>query len=67
MYMVAVHSEERHSNVDKFNRLKSNLTGDALEAIAGYQLSNENNLVAVDVLKYRLRHLITIYHICPCY
>ena len=31
--------------------LKSKLTGDALEAVAGYQLSNENYRVVVDVLK----------------
>ena len=52
MYEAAVHSDERNANIDKFNSLKSKLTGDTLEAIAGYQLSNENYPV-VDVLKRR--------------
>jgi len=39
--------------VDKFNYLKSKLRGEALEAISGYQLSNDNYKVVVDVLKRR--------------
>lgn len=39
--------------VDKFNYLKSKLEGEALEAISGYQLSNENYAVVIDLLKKR--------------
>ena len=39
--------------VDKFNYLRSKLKGDALEAISGYHLSNDNYKVVVDVLKRR--------------
>jgi len=35
------------------NHLKTKLTGEALDAIAGYQLSNDNYKLAVDVLKQR--------------
>jgi len=39
-----------HAPVDKFNY---QLKGEALEAISGYQLSNDNCKVVVDVLKRR--------------
>ena len=42
-----------YAPVDKFNYLKSKLKGEALEAISGYQLSNDNYQVVVDVLKRR--------------
>ena len=42
-----------YAPVDKFNYLKSKLKGDALEAISGYQLSNDNYPVVIDVLKKR--------------
>ena len=35
--------------VDKLNYLKSRLTGEALEAISGYQLTNENYPVVVGI------------------
>ena len=35
------------------NYLKTKLTGEALDAIAGYQLSNDNYKLVVDVLKKR--------------
>ena len=49
-----------YAPVDKFNYLKSKLK--ALEAISGYQLSNDNYQVVVDVLKRRFGRpqLITI-------
>lgn len=65
MYEAAVHSDERYANIDKFNSLKSKLTGDALEAIAGYQLSNENYPVVVDVLKRRFgnrQHIVEAHY-----
>ena len=43
----------RYSSVDKMNYLKSKLTGEALDAISGYQLSNDNYKVVVDVLQKR--------------
>ena len=53
MFEASVHREERYADIDKFICLKSKLTGDALEAVAGYQLSKENYPVVVDVLKKR--------------
>ena len=53
MFNAAIHSNEKYANIDKFNCLKSKLSGDALQAISGYQLSNENYPVVVDVLKHR--------------
>ena len=52
-YEASIHKERRYVNMDKFICLKSRLTGDALKAVAGYQLSNENYEVIVDVLKKR--------------
>jgi len=37
--------------------LKSKLTGEALDAISGYQLSNSNYDVVVGVLKWRFGNL----------
>ena len=53
MFEASVHKEKRYANIDKLICLKSRLTGDALKAVAGYQLSNENYEVVVDVLKKR--------------
>ena len=43
----------KYSSIDKMNYLKYKLTGEALDAILGYQLSNTNYKVVVDVLKRR--------------
>ena len=51
MFNAAVHSNEKYVNIDKFNCLKSKLSGEALQAISGYQLPNENYPIVVDVLK----------------
>ena len=53
MFEASVHKEKRYASIDKFTYLKSKLSGDALEAIAGYQLLNENYQIVVDVLKKR--------------
>jgi len=49
------------------NYLKTKLTGEALDAIAGYQLSNDNYKLVVDVLKQRFGNTQSIidalYHI----
>ena len=51
-FEASVH-QANYAPVDKLNYLKSNLQGEALAAISGYQLSNENYAVVVDVLKKR--------------
>ena len=51
-FEASIHTAS-YAPVDKFNYLKSKLTGDALEAISGYQLSNDNYKVVIDVLKRR--------------
>ena len=38
------------------NYLRSRLTGEALDAISGYQLSNDNYSIVVDVLKCRFEN-----------
>ena len=43
----------KYAPIDKFNYLKSKLRGEALEAISGYQLSNDNYAAVVEVLKKR--------------
>ena len=50
---ASVHKASYAPPVDKFNYLKSKLEGEALEAISGYQLSNENYAVVIDILKKR--------------
>ena len=51
-FEAAIH-KARFSSIDKMNYLKSRLTGEALNAISGYQLSKSNYDVVVDVLKRR--------------
>ena len=51
-FEASVH-RANYASIDKFNYLKSKLEGEALEAISGYQLSNENYDVVVDILKRR--------------
>ena len=46
-----------YAPVDKFNYLKSKLEGEALEAIFGYQLSNENYVVVIDIRKKRFGYM----------
>ncbi|MCG8044652.1 MAG: DUF1759 domain-containing protein [Candidatus Thiodiazotropha endolucinida] len=52
-FQSAVHSNNRLSNVEKFNYLKSKVLGEARRAIAGLALSDENYPVAVDILTKR--------------
>ena len=49
----AVHNKKKMSNVEKFNYLKSKVSGEARSAIQGLTLSNENYGVAIDLLKER--------------
>ena len=50
----AVHKNKKLSKIEKFNYLKGELGGEALKAISGLQLSNDNYDVAIDTLKTRL-------------
>ena len=52
MFETSIDRSE-YTPIDKLNYLKSKLTGEALEAISGYQLTNENYPVVVGVLKQR--------------
>ena len=56
----------KYAPIDKLNYWKSKLRGEALEAISGYQLSNENYAAAVEVLKKRFGNpqLIIDAHYC---
>ena len=55
MFKASVHKDKRYADIDKFTYLKSKLSGDALEAIAGYQLSNDNYKIVVDVQRFGKR------------
>ena len=69
---ASVH-KARYAPVDKFNYLKSKLEGEALEAISGYQLSNENYPIVIDILKKRFgnkqliidAHYRSLSHLSP--
>ena len=52
-FQCSVHDNKRITNVEKFNYLKSKLSGEARSAIAGLALSNENYPIAVDILMKR--------------
>ena len=47
-FEAAIHNA-KFSSIDKMNYLRSRLTGEALDATSGYQLSNDNYTVVVDV------------------
>ena len=40
MFEASVHKDKRYADIDKFTYQKSKLSGDALEAIAGYLYSS---------------------------
>lgn len=52
-YDSAIHSNLSLSNVQKFNYLKSSITGEASHTIAGFALTNDNYYRAVDLLQDR--------------
>ena len=60
----AVHLNDRLSDIDKFNYLRSLLEGTAFDAIAGLALSAANYREAIDILKKRFgnRQLIISKH-----
>lgn len=49
----AVHRNDHLSEIDKFNYLKSKLTGEARNAIVGLSLSSKNYSVAIELLHKR--------------
>lgn len=53
----SIHANDSLSNIDKFNYLRSKLSGEAKIAIAGLSLSNENYSVAIKTLKDRFGNI----------
>ncbi|XP_070550259.1 uncharacterized protein [Ptychodera flava] len=49
----AIHKNPKLSAIEKFNYLRSKLSGDAIEAIAGMALINENYEIAIKLLQER--------------
>lgn len=52
-FECAIHNNKKLSNIEKFNYLKSKVIGEARSAISGLTLSNENYIIAVDILRDR--------------
>ena len=52
-FECAIHKNKKLSNIEKFNYLRSKVNGDAQRAISGLSLSNENYIIAVDILRER--------------
>ena len=52
-FECAIHQNKKLSDIEKFNYLKSKVTGEAKSAILGLSLSKENYQIAVDILKDR--------------
>lgn len=62
----AVHNKKKMSSVEKFNYLRSKVTGEARSAIQGLTLSNENYEVAIGILKERFgneQEIIDLHYI----
>ena len=49
-----IHSNEELAHIDKFDYLRSTLSGDASSAIAGLAPTSENYTSAINILKERL-------------
>ena len=64
-FVSSVHSREDMSSIDKFNYLRSQLTGNALDIIKGFSLSAENYEAAFEILCQRFgnKQLIIRAHI----
>jgi hypothetical protein len=52
-FQVAIHSNTRISDIDKFNYLKGCLKGESLSAVSGLTLNSENYQEAIEILKGR--------------
>ena len=59
-FEAAVNLNTSLSEVEKLNYLMSKLSGEARNSVSGIQLSNENYLVEVDLLKERYRYKQTV-------
>lgn len=53
LFQCAVHNNKKLSSIEKFNYLKSKISGEAPRAISGLSVSNVNYQVAFDILKER--------------
>jgi hypothetical protein len=52
-FQVAIHSNTRISDIDKFNYLKGCLKGESLSGVSGLTLNSENYQEAIEILKGR--------------
>ncbi|CAB3986888.1 Hypothetical predicted protein [Paramuricea clavata] len=52
-FQVAIYSNTRISDMDKFNHLKECLKGESLSAVSGLTLNSENYQEAIEILKGR--------------
>ena len=52
-FECAIHTNKKLSDIEKFNYLKSKVSGEAKSAILGFALSKENYKIAVEILKDR--------------
>ena len=52
-FKCAIHTNKKLSDIEKFNYLKSKVSGEAKSAILGLTLSKENYKIAVEILKDR--------------
>ena len=52
-FECAIHTNKKLSDIEKFNYLKSKVSGEAKSAILGLALSKENYKIAVEILKDR--------------
>ena len=59
-FNAAVHENASLSAVEKFTYLRGRLTGEALSSLSGVPLTNDNYLVALDLLKERFGDVQTI-------
>ena len=61
-----IDKNKRLSSIDKFNYLKSKLVADAKYAISGLNVSHENYIVAVNILKERFGNVQDVIDLHYC-
>ena len=52
-FKAAIHSSASLSNIDKFNYLRCYVTGDTLNTIEGLSLTDDNYIMALELLEDR--------------
>ena len=52
-FKAVIHSSASLSNIDKFNYLRCYVTGDTLNTIEGLSLTDENYIMALELLEDR--------------